>query len=292
MIKVVQSGLCLLPVEFMLGELFAFCEYLENFRGIFPKFPRLLPQIYRIVALGSDDTALFLRSMRSMPSSFFANHVRHLCLSISVSSVDAERILSVCTGVTDLAFWIDYISVTGDYSIAPLVSPLRLRRLSIELKHFDALFSDTSIRHAWCDSLTHLDIIFWNHELSPDIPHLNHLSSLTYLALRLRHNEPREESLFSILSICQHLKAVIIYDESDSPEEVIWTKDPRVVYMPYPTNVITEWEAQARQDDMCAWSRAERAIRSYVTKRQSWCLHIFLPLNLSCIYTISAGETV
>lgn len=212
--------------------------------------------------------------MQSMPDNFLAKHVRHLCLSISVSNVNAERILSVCTGTTDLAFWVDYIGVTDGLSIAPLLSPLRLCRLSIELKHFDALFSDTSIRRAWCDSLTHLDIIFWNDELSPDIPHLNHLSSLTHLALRLRHNQPREESLLNILSY-QQLKVIIIYDEPDSQEEVIWTTDPRVVYLPYPANVITEWEAQARQDDMCSWSRAERAIRKYITERESLYFHFF-----------------
>ena len=227
-----------------------------------------------------------------MPNNFLANQVRHLCLSISVSSVNAERILSVCTGATDLAFWVDYIGVTDDHSIAPLLSPLRLRRLSIELKHFDALFSDTSIRHAWCDSLTHLDIIFWNDELSPDIPHLNHLSSLTHLALRLRHNHPREESLLNILSY-QQLEVIIIYDEPDSPEEeVIWTTDPRVVYLPYPANVVTEWEAQARQDDMCSWSRAERAIRKYITERESLCFHFFWPHDpIHRIYKISTGET-
>lgn len=230
---------------------------------------RLLPQIYEMVTLGSSDTALFLRTTHSMPQKFFADNVKKLCLSVSVDASHAERILTLCTGISDLAFWVDCIDTPGHHAIMSLISRLRLCRLSIEQTHFISLFSDPTSRHAWCDSLTHLDIIFWHHELSPVVPYLDHLHSLTHLSLRLRHNRARAESLLDILSSCKKLEFMIIYDElPESAEEGIKVVDKRVVYMPYPSNVVQAWEAQARQDVTSSWFSAEEAIRRYIVEQE------------------------
>ncbi|KAF8966631.1 hypothetical protein BDZ97DRAFT_622358 [Flammula alnicola] len=225
------------------------------------------PHIYDMVTLGSDDTALFLRTMETVPPEFFASHVKKLCLSVSVSAANAERILSVCKGVVDLAFWVDYLGRFPKRSIAPFISLLPLHKLSIELTHFTSLFSDPNSRHRWCDTLTHLEIIFWTHEMSPKVPHLHKLTSLTHLALRLRHSQVYEDSLFTILSECKHLKTLVIFDEPDT-EDMVWTEDPRVVYLPYPPKVVPEWEAQARKDVACSWSRAEDLVRKHAAERE------------------------
>ena len=229
---------------------------------------RLLPKIYEIVTLGSRDTQLFLRTLRYFPGHFFANHVKKLCLSVSVIGKHAESILSACSGVTDLAFWVDYLRTPPSRSLLPVIfSTLPLRRLSIELEHFIFLFSDPSVNHAWCDGLTHLDIRFWKHTTSPIIPYLDRFPSLAYLALRLQHNQPCEASLLNILSVCKTLQIMIIYDHSEG-EELIWPMDPRVIYLPYPPNVIQDWESQAREDVTCDWFWAKELIRKHLARHR------------------------
>ncbi|KIM47127.1 hypothetical protein M413DRAFT_23391 [Hebeloma cylindrosporum] len=235
------------------------------------------PCIYDMVALGANDTKLFMRTVDSIPPEFFAVHVKKLCLSVSVGARNAKRILSTCTGVTDLAFWVNYLETYPRHSIVPLISPLPLRRLSIEMKHFLSLFTGPEPDHGWCETLTHLDIIFWTHELSPAIPHLEKLSSLTHLALRLRHSQAQEASLLAIVSARRSLKVLVIFDESDNPEDITWPADPRIVYLPYPSNVVREWEAQAEQGLDCSWSRAEDLVRKRVAAESK---HLFFLASL------------
>ncbi|KAF9528621.1 hypothetical protein CPB83DRAFT_304861 [Crepidotus variabilis] len=228
------------------------------------------PRLYDIVTLGSSDTDLFLRTVQSRPDAdtFFTNHVKRLCLSVSVTPRNAEHILSACNGVNDLAFWVDYLTTSPNRSIGPLLSSLPLNRLSVEVRHFGSIFRDPDIRYTWFDTLTHLDIIFWHHELSPSIPHIEKLSSLTHLAMRLRHNQASENSLMAILSAARKLKILIIYDESDSAEEAIWATDSRVVFLPYPFEVVHDWESQAMDEESCSWKRAEELVRRKASEQQ------------------------
>ena len=222
--------------------------------------------IYDMVTLGSSDTKLFLRTMDAVPPGFLANYVKRLCLSVSVDASDAERILGVCTGVVDLAFWVDYLRVFPAKPISPFIAPLPLQRLSIELNHFTSLFSDLNSQPKWADTLTHLDIVLWAAQTSNTIPHLDRLAALTHLALRPLHNIKNFD--FSItLSSCKRLQVLILYDEPDS-DEGISSEDPRVVYMPYPFKIIPEWEAQARNEDECSWSRADELVRKNGAERE------------------------
>jgi hypothetical protein len=225
-----------------------------------------------MVTLGDSDTTLFLRTVDSLPPEFFAVHVKKLCLSVSVGASNAARLLRICTGVTDVAFWVDYLGTFSRQSFAPLMAPLHLRRLSIELKHFLSLFRGSHSGHGWCETLTHLDIIFWRHEMPPAIPHLEKLSSLTHLALRPGHRQSRDASLLAIVAACKRLKVLVIFVESDNSEYTIWPADPRVVYMPYPTNVVREWEARAKRDSSCSWSRAEDLVQRHIARRKRLCI--------------------
>jgi hypothetical protein len=211
-----------------------------------------------MVTLGNTDTELFVRTMESMSPDFIAINVKRLCLSVSVGEDNAAHILSSCTGVVDLAFWLDYLGTFQEQSLSALISPLPLRRLSIELSHYRTLFHESA---AWCETLTHLDIIFWSRETSPVIPHLDKLPSLSHLLLRLRHNRAKKGSLLAILSACKALKILVIYDESDRTEDAVLAVDPRVVKIRYPANVVRDWEIRAKLDWNCTWSRAEELVR-------------------------------
>lgn len=214
-----------------------------------------------MVTLGNTDTELFVRTMESMPPDFIAINVKRLCLSVSVGGDSAAHILRSCNGVVDLAFWLDYLQAFPEHSLSPLISPLPLRRLSIELSHYRILFRESA---TWCETLTHLDIIFWSRETSPVIPYLDKLPSLSHLLLRLRHNRTKRGSLLEILSACKALKVLVIYDdESDRTEDaaVLASVDPRVVKIRYPANVVRDWESRAKLDWNCTWSRAEELVR-------------------------------
>ncbi|TFK38029.1 hypothetical protein BDQ12DRAFT_723782 [Crucibulum laeve] len=220
------------------------------------------PLIYDTVTLGSDDTALFLRTLNSRPREFFALYVKRLCLSVSVSADDAVCILSVCSGVVHLALWIDYLGAFPDRSVSPLVSHLHLLSLSMELKHFMNLcLAPVNPHDSWWRSLTHLDIIFWTNEISPIIPGLDRLVSLTHLALRPREMLA-EESLACIFSVCRRLQVlVVLLDEFDLMLDPVPFADRRVVFMPYP-DVVQDWEAPSRGLPD-TWSRAEELIRGH-----------------------------
>ena len=213
-----------------------------------------------MVTLSSTDTKLFVRSMESMPPDFIASNVKRLYLSVSVRGDSAAHILRACTGVVDLAFWVDYLQSFPEHSLSALISSLPLRRLSIELSHYRSLFSRLP---AWCETLTHLDIIFWSWETSPTIPYLDKLPSLSHLLLRLRHNRAKKDSLLAILSACKALKILVIYDESDAMDGAVLAVDPRIVRLRYPANhgIVRDWESRAKLDWNCSWSMAEELVR-------------------------------
>lgn len=223
------------------------------------------------MSLGNTDTSLFLRSMEYIPPKFFAAHVRKMCLSVSVSAEDAERILRVCTGVVDLAFWVDYLGTFPNSSTAPFISQLPLRRLSIEHSHLMSLFPPSpKPQHAWCNTLTHLSIVFWTSEISSPSSELRSLCSLTHLALKMHDACASEDYIHQILSACERLQALVIFEQSaDVFEDVGRCDDPRVVYMDPPPQAILDWELQARGDEGCSWSVAEELVKQQTKQRSS-----------------------
>ncbi|KAJ3535612.1 hypothetical protein NMY22_g6404 [Coprinellus aureogranulatus] len=222
------------------------------------------PFIYRVVALGKEDAVLFLRTVAAKPPEFFATHVKHLCLSIAVSSARATKILDVCSGVVELALWVDFggtLSPTTSKAGASL-SSLPLRRLSIEHAHFlSFLAAPKSVTPPWYDTLTHLEVVFWKRELSPVIPGLEVLSSLTHLTLGLRHAHVEEGWLSAIVACCPRLKVLIpMANEDDEVEEPFLLRNCWIVPLTYPHSVIENWEASywGLPDN---YTRAEEEIR-------------------------------
>lgn len=235
------------------------------------KSSRIQPHIYEVVSLGNTDTSLFLRSMEYIPPKFFAAHARKMCLSVSVTAEDAERILRVCTGVVDLAFWVDYLGTFPNASIVPFISQLPLQRLSIEHSHFVSLFSASpKPQHAWCNTLTHLSIIFWTSEISSPSSELRSLCSLTHLALKMYDVCAPEDYIHQTLSACETLQVLVIFEHTtDAVEEAGRCDDPRVVYMDSPPQAILDWELQARGDEDCSWAMAEELIKQQAKQRSS-----------------------
>lgn len=203
-----------------------------------------------MVTLGSDDTALFMRTLASKPSEFFVAHVKCLCLSVSVEPVDASRILTICTGVKTLAFWVDYLSELPGSSLSQLISPLALHKLSIEVQHLYSICQSTvdtsnGFNHLWYDSLTHLDIVFWPEDDLLTFPHLDRFHSLTHVGLWHPHPGSVGEEIFQlVLDSCRRLEILLlVVDESDLLLRPARFQDPRIFLMPYPSIIVQDWES-------------------------------------------------
>ncbi|KXN86503.1 hypothetical protein AN958_09975 [Leucoagaricus sp. SymC.cos] len=213
----------------------------------------ITPIIYDMVTLGSEDTALFLRTLASKPARFFATHVKCLCLSVSVKPTDAERILSVCSGVRFLAFWVNYLSA-----------------LSIEAEHLRDLCQSSEKKllskgvSAWSTNLTHLDIVFWPEDDWHVVPDLSQLSALTHVGLWHPHGCVEENLVSEILSWCEQLKILLVVVHEDDMTHQPRSQDRRVVLMPYPATIVQDWEASfiGRAN---TWSRA---LESFLAKSE------------------------
>ncbi|KAF5386456.1 hypothetical protein D9757_005926 [Collybiopsis confluens] len=214
------------------------------------------PLIYEMVTLGRGDVALFLRTMAMFPADFFVRYVKRLCLTVSVRPHDARTILQTCTGVSNLACWVDFMGISPASPFRHLFYPLPLRRLSIEVGHFRQLgFSEC----VWTGSLTCLDIVFWDQ--GPLVlSELRFLPSLARLSLYLSQSDVDEPSLLSILSATPTLQILVLVVEEDDLDRFEHTTriDPRIVCMPHPPTV-PDWEAPHRGlPDL--WSHAEEIV--------------------------------
>ncbi|KAF9263746.1 hypothetical protein L218DRAFT_864298 [Marasmius fiardii PR-910] len=102
-------------------------------------------------------TQLFLQTLHSRPSSFFATRVQRLYLTDQVSISDAHKILSVCTGVSSLACWAHPGHETG---FKPLLGTnCSLSRLSIRIQTLVDSTDNVPFHHSLFRNLTHLDIV-------------------------------------------------------------------------------------------------------------------------------------
>ncbi|KAF9530484.1 hypothetical protein CPB83DRAFT_892760 [Crepidotus variabilis] len=217
----------------------------------------VLPCLYNTVSLSSNNTS-FLETIQSRHNSptFFTKHIRKLCLPYYIPSKDAELILSLCSDVVDLAFWVDYHSSFPGRSIVPLLTSFPLRRLNIEARHFESLFVGVN-QPAWLHALSHLSIVYWNHDYPPELRHLDKLSSLTHLSLNVNDDHLTSTSLGKILSACKQLKLIAIYGQQQLLDQSVRPVDSRVVFTTYSVSVLREWELQANGLEGCAWKRAE-----------------------------------
>ncbi|KAL0946213.1 hypothetical protein HGRIS_012472 [Hohenbuehelia grisea] len=174
----------------------------------------LEPVIYRVVVLDSPmiTISLFMRTLESKPPSFFAAHVKTLCLTANtVTLQQAQRLLSICSGLENLICW----AGANSANLSSYISSKKLRRLSAKM---EVLFPEDptmdDIRHPMFKALTHLDIV--NPLEPPSLQHwdgLSALQNLTHLALGdLFYWSPQAVSttITYILDRCENLQALIV----------------------------------------------------------------------------------
>lgn len=87
--------------------------------------------------------------LASRPPAFFEKHVKNLCLMGAMSNDHALRVLSVCTGVRNLAFW------GRSFHTSPLIVKLRLRSLDTTI----AIVNQLSKLHHMFPDLTYLSAL-------------------------------------------------------------------------------------------------------------------------------------
>jgi len=245
---------------------------------------RIRPVIYEMVTLGSSDASLFIRTMNmsKFPASFFARHVKILCLTVSTRPADAIRILRTCTGVMSLACWVDFRGSFPQVPFPDVLAQLPLRRLSIEIEQFKQL---PVTRCYWRASLTHLNLIFWTRHESIEIPGLELFQSLTHLSISLQGPEVDESSLLRLLTTGRFLKILCIVVDEHEYEHVGDTTamDPRIVYMPRASDGnVPDWEApyRGRPD---TWIYAEGIVAEQISNNRSHSMFLFLILHTTSV---------
>jgi hypothetical protein len=229
--------------------------------------------MYEMVTL---DTSIklkrFLVACRARPPEFFAKHVKTLCLRDELAGdLHYPPILSVCTGVVNLACWSGTAHVRGSHI---------LRRLSIDLDLLMSLSNSLSF-----PNVTHLNII----EIWPTVAEdfVGVFPSLTHIALYtgIEYNGPRNiDTIPRLLEQCASLQVLIVLfdkacekDYGPSPNMVrqfysyyvpVVLTDPRVVFAETP-DVEQDWEASVRgQDDM--WVGAEKIVQWRKESLEQW----------------------
>jgi hypothetical protein len=219
-----------------------------------------------------------VRTIESNPDNFLSSTVKTLCLSSAVDVHTGTKVLGTCTGVDNLACWITQKIHSGPrWSASPLVDcifKLHLKRLSIGTTYLlDVLRNSSGPYGSKLSLLTHIDIIVQSHDgLTSSPPGIDALPSLTHLAVYLPYDLAIDkilQTMITILGCCRSLKVMALVTVVEEPlletetgsklERPIPISDPRVAWIPYPENVILDWEASHR-GDADVWSIAEAIV--------------------------------
>ncbi|KAF7337728.1 hypothetical protein MSAN_02246400 [Mycena sanguinolenta] len=220
---------------------------------------------YEVVAIWSDTSGdKFLKLIDSKPPGFFGTVVKTLFLA-DLRASSYARILSACTGVQSLAWWI-YKDIPA--LALPLLGQLPLRRLSLGFQNVIDIIA-APIPPAWLTSLTHLDLSFMSDIEASDLEKLHRLPHLTHTALfAMRPSSAHAKIAFAS---CPDLQLLVIFG-NDVPAAITESSpdNSRVVVAPFPPNPIKDWEAaHFGLPDM--WSRAEGVLAE--RKRQAALQH-------------------
>jgi hypothetical protein len=208
-----------------------------------------------------------MRTFDSKPASFFAKHVKHLCLDEYVPLADGMRILSACTSVEDLVCWMNTTFTPSDL---PLKFPSQPKNLSIN----PALFIGNSGRLDFGSSMfrftSHLEVVNISPTPLSDFSSLDLMPNLTHLALAFLDTYGSAEvprTVNHALSSCKSLKILVLvipdrshrlylhqYDSIDGVD----SQDPRILLLPYDFS-IWDWK-QGAQGKPDFWAVAEHQL--------------------------------
>lgn len=170
----------------------------------------------------------FAVALDSRSPSFFETHVRNLCLDVTMSSEYVERVLSICTGVRDLALW----KRPRTFDISPVVK-LRLRSLDAYL----AIICDLSKLHQTFPELVCLSASCqWDSEVMPS---LEWLPALTHVHLKVgRYNDLVPATIRVVLQTSRSLQSILIqidhsekwyYNRARAKVKHWGEEDPRII---------------------------------------------------------------
>ncbi|KAJ7242583.1 hypothetical protein B0H12DRAFT_1236715 [Mycena haematopus] len=208
---------------------------------------------YEVVTIWNDTSGdKFLKLVDSKPPGFFGPVVKTLFLA-DLRASSYARILSTCTGIRSLAWWI-YKDIPA--LVLPPASQLPLRRLALgfqNVAHIIALPTPP----AWLATLTHLDLSFMSDIEASDLEQLDRLPRLTHLALYAV--QPSTAHAKVAFANCPNLQLLVMFG-NDMPTATETDFDnSRVVVAPFPPNPIKDWEAaHFGLPDM--WTRAEAVL--------------------------------
>ena len=201
----------------------------------------------------------FLRAIDARPPAFFAANVKSLCIPGDIDPPDAGRILVVCQGVVNLAYWITH-SPPSFHAI----TSLRPKRLSINTR---GLFeSPTSVHFGqpFFANVTHLELVDWPCMPLPSTLEL--LPSLTHLAVDLDHfDDYIIGRLSDILDSCRLLLVLLCLVPNDdamvtASASLAELNDSRVVVLSdadSDSDILEDWEASLNDSEACQWAFAE-----------------------------------
>ncbi|KAG5642160.1 hypothetical protein DXG03_003544 [Asterophora parasitica] len=163
--------------------------------------------IYETVTLSPTQVSEgFLYTINSRPPSFFTANVKSLCIPGDIHPDAALRVLTVCQGVVNLAFWIsDYRPTPPPFSA---IASLRPQRLSLNTGGlFGRICPDFT--HPFFEQVTHLEVVDWPGMLISG-SHFQLLPALTHLALDLDQlDELVIKQLRLILETCERLRVLL-----------------------------------------------------------------------------------
>ncbi|KAK0213333.1 hypothetical protein DFS33DRAFT_116651 [Desarmillaria ectypa] len=202
--------------------------------------------IYQTVVLGFPklQTNLFLQTVDSRPASFFASHVKNLYLTF-VSYPQAQKVLSVCTGVTNLACW----AASSSLELLPLPRQ-PLERLSVNVATLMQLCETRKpdFSHPAFRALTHLDITEPpTSSVDIDWSALYKLPKLTHISIGNLTESHHLFLLKELLANCESLLyLVVISDHGEFTKRVSEEIDDRrlkiLPYFHHPKEYRTYWE--------------------------------------------------
>ncbi|KAJ7022211.1 hypothetical protein C8F04DRAFT_1138604 [Mycena alexandri] len=210
------------------------------------------PLLFRVVRVQKQHRHLLDALLKKSPE-FCCDAVRHLALldpPAEYSMDEAIHLLQCCKRVTNLSFG---GSFTPDPTLIPAVLGMRLRHLSVHLKH---LTSD--LTHPIFSSVTHLAIfdLEGNDQATlcaqiHTLPNLTHLSFFVHL--------PPANTVIAVLARCQGLEVFLVLspnvDFARTVSPAFYLHDIRFVVGTY-VDYWDDWEAGAKGiPDF--WSRAD-----------------------------------
>ncbi|KAH6917793.1 hypothetical protein BKA70DRAFT_1088373 [Coprinopsis sp. MPI-PUGE-AT-0042] len=231
------------------------------------------PRLFREVVLSTGvrhsrwPRHMILSDLQQRPKQFLAAHLKRLCvLYNAISLADVVELLPSCTGVVDLAVWIEFAERGSGLSAELFICLNSFHGLKVLSFVNDNLLwlerSKPTSPPLWCANLKYLDLIYWKDPgRALPVPLLGYMESLTHLSLSpptLAKEVVEEFDVSSALRTRPTLEVVLILLDRVAHELLVAVpSDIRVVYRRHSALEPSRyWKSQKRGQ----WPTAEEEI--------------------------------